>query len=55
MAQLRIKPALLKPPLFLLCLLPLAWYVAGAWQDNLGANPIEAVIRGLGTWALSFC
>jgi sulfoxide reductase heme-binding subunit YedZ len=49
-----IKPAALKPLLFLLCLLPLAWYANGVWQDTLGANPIEALIRGLGTWALNF-
>jgi methionine sulfoxide reductase heme-binding subunit len=38
--------------LFVLCLLPLAYYAQGAWQDSLGANPIEAVTRGLGDWAL---
>lgn len=50
----RLRPALLKPPLFLLSLLPLCWYANGAWHDSLGANPIEAVTRGLGTWALNF-
>lgn len=49
-----LSPAVIKPPLFLLCLLPLGWYATGVWQDTLGANPIEAVIRGLGTWALNF-
>jgi len=39
--------------LFLLCLLPLAYYGWELWQDNLGANPIEAFTRGLGTWALN--
>ncbi|MHB1359453.1 MAG: protein-methionine-sulfoxide reductase heme-binding subunit MsrQ [Rhodocyclaceae bacterium] len=39
---------------FLLCLLPLAYYGWGAWHDLLGANPIEAVTRGLGTWTLNF-
>lgn len=38
--------------LFVLCLLPLAYYGQGLWQDALGANPIEAVTRGLGDWAL---
>jgi len=38
--------------LFFLCLLPLAYYGQGLWQDTLGANPIEAVTRGLGNWAL---
>ena len=49
-----MNPSLLKPPLFLACLAPLAWYAWGAYADTLGANPIEAVTRGLGTWALNF-
>lgn len=49
-----MNPTLLKPPLFLLCLLPLAWYGWGIYTDTLGANPIEAVTRGLGTWTLNF-
>jgi methionine sulfoxide reductase heme-binding subunit len=49
-----MNPALLKPPLFLACLAPLAYYAWGAQADTLGANPIEAVTRGLGTWALNF-
>lgn len=48
------NPALIKPPLFLACLAPLAYYAWGAQADTLGANPIEAVTRGLGTWALNF-
>ncbi|MDO9601017.1 MAG: sulfoxide reductase heme-binding subunit YedZ, partial [Rhodocyclaceae bacterium] len=39
---------------FLLGLLPLAYYGWGAWHDLLGANPVEAVTRGLGTWTLNF-
>jgi sulfoxide reductase heme-binding subunit YedZ len=41
-----------KVVLFLLCLLPLAWYVFGAFADRLGANPAETLIRGLGDWGL---
>jgi sulfoxide reductase heme-binding subunit YedZ len=41
-----------KTILFLLCLLPAVHYGLGLWQDTLGANPIEAFIRGLGDWAL---
>ncbi|PIM53334.1 sulfoxide reductase heme-binding subunit YedZ [Roseateles chitinivorans] len=41
-----------KVVLFLVCLLPLAWYVFGAFADRLGANPAETLIRGLGDWAL---
>jgi len=45
---------LLKPLLFLLCLIPLAHLGWAFRQDELGANPIEALTRSLGTWALNF-
>lgn len=41
-----------KPLLFLTCLAPLAWLIAAAASDRLGANPAEALIRGLGDWSL---
>jgi sulfoxide reductase heme-binding subunit YedZ len=41
-----------KPLLFVLCLLPLAWYAYGVVTFQLGANPAETVIRGLGDWTL---
>ena len=41
-----------KPLLFVAALSPLAWLVWGAFTDALGANPAEALIRGLGDWAL---
>ncbi|MCZ2405892.1 MAG: sulfoxide reductase heme-binding subunit YedZ [Burkholderiales bacterium] len=41
-----------KPLVFCLALLPLGWLVALAVLDGLGANPAEALIRGLGDWAL---
>lgn len=41
-----------KPVLFLLCSAPLAWLVYGAVANQLGANPAEALIRGLGDWTL---
>jgi len=44
--------SLLKPLIFILLLLPLGYYAWGLWQDTLGANPLEAVIRGLGDWGL---
>ena len=44
----------IKAALFAACLLP-AWLL---WQgfeaDSLGANPIEAITRGLGEWTLRF-
>lgn len=41
-----------KPLVFIVLLLPLFSYIWGVSQDNLGANPLEAVIRGLGDWGL---
>ena len=41
-----------KPAVFVACLLPLAWLAWGVWQDTLGANPIETLTRSLGEWAL---
>jgi sulfoxide reductase heme-binding subunit YedZ len=46
--------AALKPLAFLLSLLPLGHYAWGVWHDTLGANPLEAVTRGMGSWALNF-
>lgn len=42
----------LKPWLFGLCLLPLVRLVALAFNDGLGANPIEFITRSTGTWTL---
>lgn len=46
--------AAIKAVLFALCLLPLLRLAWGAWNDQLGANPIEFVTRSLGTWTLNF-
>jgi sulfoxide reductase heme-binding subunit YedZ len=45
---------LVKPALFLLCLLLAAWLFWAAVSDQLGANPAEALIRSLGDWTLRF-
>lgn len=42
----------IKVVVFALCLLPLGHLAYGIATDSLGANPIEAVTRGLGDWAL---
>lgn len=41
-----------KPVVWVLALLPLAWLTYAAFSDGLGANPAEALIRATGDWAL---
>ncbi|WP_411883804.1 sulfite oxidase heme-binding subunit YedZ [Polaromonas sp. YR568] len=43
-----------KPVLFIICLLPFAWLFYGAFTNQLGANPAEALIRATGDWTLRF-
>ena len=46
---------LLKPALFVLCALPLAWLVArasGIAGTGLGANPVDEIMDRLGEWGL---
>lgn len=45
---------LIKSTVFTLCLVPAALLIWRAYNDDLGANPIEAVIRNLGDWGLRF-
>lgn len=51
MRPLRSRAA--KPIAFAACLAPLAWLALQA-PDGLGANPIEAINRFTGDWALRF-
>lgn len=44
----------IKPILFVVCLIPLAWLVWGAISDTLGANPVEVLTRETGEWVLRF-
>jgi len=43
---------LAKPLVFAAALAPLAWLVWAAMNQALGANPAEALIRGMGDWTL---
>ena len=43
---------LVKPLLFLACLVPLARLFVLGWFHALGANPVEFVTRSTGTWTL---
>lgn len=43
-----------KSVLFVLALLPFAWLLWGAIQDQLGPNPAEYLIRATGDWTLRF-
>ena len=43
-----------KPVLFVFCLLPFVWLFYGAFADQLGANPAEALVRATGDWTLRF-
>ena len=43
---------LAKPTMFVVYLLPAVWLVWAAVNDQLGANPAEALIRSLGDWTL---
>ncbi|RUQ31870.1 MAG: protein-methionine-sulfoxide reductase heme-binding subunit MsrQ [Candidatus Competibacteraceae bacterium] len=43
-----------KPLVFLMSLLPLAWIGWLAWQGELGANPVETLSHRTGDWSLRF-
>ncbi|WP_305910108.1 protein-methionine-sulfoxide reductase heme-binding subunit MsrQ [Methylomarinum sp. Ch1-1] len=45
---------LIKLAVFIVCLTPFLLLCLDTWQDNLGANPIEALHIRLGDWALRF-
>jgi len=52
--DMTITTSQIKPIVFLIALIPGAWLLYGALSDSLGANPIEAITRTLGDWALRF-
>lgn len=45
---------IIKPVLFLWCLLPFALLVYDGFTDNLGVNPVETLTHETGQWALRF-
>jgi len=49
-----MKPKYLKPILCLACLVPLARLGWKAFNDGLGANPIQVITFSTGTWTLVF-
>jgi sulfoxide reductase heme-binding subunit YedZ len=48
----RQRLLVLKTAIWLCCLLPLVWLAWHLFTDQLGANPLEVVIRHLGEWGL---
>ena len=43
-----------KPLVFLLCLVPFFLLIGGALTNNLGANPVETITHTTGDWTLRF-
>ena len=43
---------LIKPSLFILCLLPFSYLLIAALTDDLGTNPVETLTHDTGQWAL---
>ena len=50
--MLRMKAVLIKPLVFITCLLPLVFGIWAGFTDQLGANPIEEITHRTGDWAL---
>ncbi|MDT8452181.1 MAG: protein-methionine-sulfoxide reductase heme-binding subunit MsrQ [Gammaproteobacteria bacterium] len=44
----------IKPAVFIACLLPLVMLIVGLINDTLGANPVEAMTHETGEWTLRF-
>jgi sulfoxide reductase heme-binding subunit YedZ len=49
-----LRQTWVKPLVFMICLVPLGLLAYRAFSGGLGANPIEAINRFLGDWALRF-
>ena len=49
-----LKSGYAKPVLFLACLIPFASLIWSAFNDGLGANPVETLTFATGDWTLRF-
>lgn len=54
MAAVTLRSRWIKPVLFVACLAPAIWLIVGAFQGQLGANPIEYITHSTGDWTLRF-
>ncbi|MES1196761.1 MAG: protein-methionine-sulfoxide reductase heme-binding subunit MsrQ [Steroidobacter sp.] len=57
MLSTSIVRKVIKPIIFILCLLPLAWLIAGTLgiaSISLGADPVAKILHQLGQWGLRF-
>ncbi len=54
MTHTQLIRRVLKPVLFILCLVPLGLLVWKGFTDQLSANPIDDITRETGTWTLRF-
>jgi sulfoxide reductase heme-binding subunit YedZ len=54
MTQTQLVRRVIKPVVFLACLLPFGWLVLGAFTDGLGVNPVEMITNTTGIWTLRF-
>lgn len=54
MKRAHLITKIIKPLLFFLCLIPLGLLVWNGFNDELGANPVEAITHQTGLWALRF-
>ncbi len=52
MRRVQLISRLIKPLLFVLCLIPFGVLVWGVYGDELGANPVETITHQTGLWAL---
>lgn len=52
MTQTQLTRRVIKPVVFLACLVPFATLVLGAFTDGLGVNPVETITNTTGIWTL---